>query len=38
MIPELIFTMIAAAVFFAIPQTKKLLLEMGLDKKVAKVA
>lgn len=38
MVPELIFTMIAAAVFFAIPQTKKLLLEMGLDKKVAKVA
>lgn len=34
MIPELIFTMIAAAVFFAIPQTKKVLLETGLKEKL----
>ena len=35
MVPELILTMIAAAVLFALPQTKKVLFEMGLDKKVA---
>ena len=35
MVPEFIFTMIAAAVFFALPQTKKVLLEMGLKDKVA---
>ena len=35
MVPEFIFTMIAAAVLFALPQTKMVLLEMGLDKKVA---
>ncbi len=31
---ELIITMIAAAVFFAIPQTKKVLLQMGLTEKL----
>ncbi|MGM9598233.1 MAG: energy-coupled thiamine transporter ThiT [Eubacteriales bacterium] len=34
MVPELIFTMIAAAVFFAVPQTKKVLLQMGLTEKL----